>query len=344
MACQFVGAGWPVLSAAPTVARKTSSRVGCFSTYSTSAGGSSALSSASVPLTTIRPSCRIAIRSASCSASSRYCVVSSTVVPWSASSLTDFHTSIRASGSSPVVGSSRKITGGLPIRLIAMSRRRRMPPEYVATRGARPRPSSKRVSRSSAIGSGFFRCRSRAIRIRFSRPVRILVDGRELPGQADRLPHLAGCVATSKPWTVAVPASGLSRVDRMLHHRRLARSVGAEQGEDASRRDVEVDAAQDPQVLERLLQPLHADRRDLRCGHRVHALVPVLCRRRDRWPRSVVAAPCRSTGPRSSSRGKSRRTPPGRPRRCADRGSVRRALLEQVDQVLEHPAPARRPW
>jgi hypothetical protein len=61
---------------APTRARKTSSRLGCFSTYSTLAGGSSVLSSARVPFTMMRPRCRMAIRSASCSASSRYCVVS----------------------------------------------------------------------------------------------------------------------------------------------------------------------------------------------------------------------------------------------------------------------------
>ena len=113
----------------PTIARKMSSRVGCFSTYSTSVGGSSCLSSARVPSAMIRPSWRIAIRSASCSASSRYCVVSSTVVPWPASSRTVLQTSSRDCGSSPVVGSSRKSTGGSPIRLIAMSRRRRMPPE-----------------------------------------------------------------------------------------------------------------------------------------------------------------------------------------------------------------------
>jgi hypothetical protein len=61
---------------APTRARKTSSRLDRFSTYSTLAGGSSALSSARVPSTMMRPRWRMAIRSASCSASSRYCVVS----------------------------------------------------------------------------------------------------------------------------------------------------------------------------------------------------------------------------------------------------------------------------
>src|SRR5262245_31395374 len=41
----------------PTTARKISSRVGCRSTYSTLAGGSSFLSSSSVPDTMITPSC-----------------------------------------------------------------------------------------------------------------------------------------------------------------------------------------------------------------------------------------------------------------------------------------------
>src|SRR5580700_2492965 len=66
-----VSPGSPSLPWSPMIARKTSSRVGCFSTYSTLAGGSSCLSSARVPFTMIRPPARIAIRSASCSASSR---------------------------------------------------------------------------------------------------------------------------------------------------------------------------------------------------------------------------------------------------------------------------------
>src|ERR1700730_15751427 len=113
----------------PTIARKSSSRVGCRSTYSTLAGGSSFLSSSKVPDTMIVPSCRIAIRSASFSASSRYWVVRNTVVPLSARFWITCHTSMRPSGSRPAVGSSRKMILVLPIRLMAMSRRRRMPPE-----------------------------------------------------------------------------------------------------------------------------------------------------------------------------------------------------------------------
>src|SRR5690606_32776054 len=55
-----------VVPARPTSARKTSSRDGCFSTYSTVAGGRRALRSEGVPSARTRPSCRIATRSASC--------------------------------------------------------------------------------------------------------------------------------------------------------------------------------------------------------------------------------------------------------------------------------------
>src|SRR5689334_18903850 len=70
------------------------------------------------------------IRSASSSASSRYWVVSSRVTPPATSSRITFHIRSLLAGSSPVVGSSRKSTGGLVTRPAARSRRRRIPPEY----------------------------------------------------------------------------------------------------------------------------------------------------------------------------------------------------------------------
>ena len=142
--------------------------------------------------------------------------MSSTVVPCSASSLTACHTSMRAWGSSPVVGSSRKMTGGFPMRLIAMSRRRRMPPEYVDTLRAAASVSAKRSSRSSAILPGFLRCRSRATSTRFSRPLRISSTAANCPVRLMDSRTSAACVATSKPLTLAVPASALSSVDRMF--------------------------------------------------------------------------------------------------------------------------------
>ena len=72
-----------------------------------------------------------AMSCASWSASSRYWLVSSTVVPSATISLIIAQTSFLLCGSSPVVGSSRYSTRGRPTSEAARSRRRRMPPEYV---------------------------------------------------------------------------------------------------------------------------------------------------------------------------------------------------------------------
>ncbi len=69
------------------------------------------------------------MRSASWSASSRYWVVRKTVVPPETSSRMICHMVWRERGSKPVVGSSRKMIRGSPTRVMAMSRRRFMPPE-----------------------------------------------------------------------------------------------------------------------------------------------------------------------------------------------------------------------
>ena len=91
-----------------------------------------------------------------------------------------------------------------------------MPPEYVDTLRCAASVSWKRASRSSAIWPAPFRCRSRAISTRFSRPVRISSTAANCPVRLMDSRTFAGCVATSKPSTVAVPASGLSSVDRIF--------------------------------------------------------------------------------------------------------------------------------
>ena len=74
---------------------------------------SCAFSAAGVSFAITRPPSTTAMRSASRSASSRYCVVSSTVVPSLTSSRIMSHSSLRLVRSRPVVGSSRNSTGGL---------------------------------------------------------------------------------------------------------------------------------------------------------------------------------------------------------------------------------------
>ena len=97
----------------------------------------------------------------------------------------------RLRGSSPVVGSSRKITRGEPISVIARSRRRRIPPEYVDT-GLRGRvheiePGEQLVD-SSAPGDA-------AEVVQVGHQLQVLLAGqqlvhrRELAGDADRRAH-----------------------------------------------------------------------------------------------------------------------------------------------------------
>ena len=88
-----------------------------------------ALSASGVPAAITWPASMTAIWSASWSASSRYCVVSRSVVHEPASSWMISHITERLRGSSPVVGSSRNSTSGRPMRLAARSSRRRIPPE-----------------------------------------------------------------------------------------------------------------------------------------------------------------------------------------------------------------------
>src|SRR4051812_5823461 len=110
-----------------------------------------ALSSSGVPSATLRPWSMTAMRSASWSASSRYCVVSRTVQPSATRLRIVSHIWPRVRGSRPVVGSSRKISGGRVIRLAARSRRRRMPPENCESGRAAASSSPNCTSSRSAV-------------------------------------------------------------------------------------------------------------------------------------------------------------------------------------------------
>ena len=207
----------------------------------------------------IRPWWRIAIRSASCSASSRYWVVSSTVVPCPASSSIACHTVTRACGSSPVVGSSRKITGGFPMRLIAMSRRRRIPPEYVATLRSAASASANRSSRSSAIRRRVRQVSEPCHQHEVLPPAEDLVDCGELSGETDRLPHLGRLVPDVEAVDARGPSVGLEQRRQDSHDVVLPAPFEPEQCEDAPGRDLEVHARQHLHLPERLLQAMCPD-------------------------------------------------------------------------------------
>ena len=81
---------------------------------------------------------------------------------------------IRDLGSSPVVGSSKKIIGGVAIKLTARSRRRRIPPEYDFTvrLPALTKSNSRNNSSALAIAEVLVRRYNLPIMIKFSRPVK----------------------------------------------------------------------------------------------------------------------------------------------------------------------------
>src|SRR5450755_2588687 len=99
---------------------------------------------AGVPLAVARPWSISTMWSARVSASSRYWVVSSTVMPSATRSRTVDQTTCRLRGSRPVVGSSSTSRRGWMTRLAARSTRRRCPPETDFTSWSRNSPMSKR--------------------------------------------------------------------------------------------------------------------------------------------------------------------------------------------------------
>ena len=158
-----------------------------------------------------------AIWSARLSASSRYCVVSRSVVPSLRISRIISHRLRRLRGSSPEVGSSRNITFGRATSDAARSRRRRMPPEYVrAGRSAAcvspKRSSTSRERRRTSSAGRWYR---RPTSTRFSNPVRFSSIAANCPASPIWLRRASASRTTSKPATSARPPSGSSSVVRM---------------------------------------------------------------------------------------------------------------------------------
>src|SRR5699024_2611990 len=172
------------------------------------------LSSSGVPSAMTPPWSITITRSANWSASSRYCVVSSSVVPSRTRSRSTSQSSLRERGSSPVVGSSRNSTGGAATRLAARSSRRRMPPEYVlagrvaASASENFSSSSSARARTCLAGSPY---RS-PMRRRFSRPVSSSSTVADWAVSPIERRTAAGSRSTSWPATRAVPEVGGLRV------------------------------------------------------------------------------------------------------------------------------------
>ena len=170
-----------------------------------------------MPLAITLPWSMTRIVSASWSASSRYCVVSSTVAPSATSSPMTSHVSSRPRGSRPVVGSSSSTTAGSATSAPARSSRLRMPPEYVLAGRVAASVSRKRSisSVARALASVLFMPYSRPTMYRFSKPVRFSSTAAYWPDSPIDLRTLSGSASTSCPATHARPESGRSNVVRM---------------------------------------------------------------------------------------------------------------------------------
>ena len=200
--------------------------------------------------------------SARASASSRYCVVSSTVVPVGDELADDAPELRRAAGSSPVVGSSRKITGGSAITLAARSSRRRMPPEYPLTSrsAASAMPKRSRSACGSPPGDRPRQPVETADHLEVRAAGEQTVDGRRLGGDADPRPHLRrrGDDVVSGDGRRAL--AGLGERRQEPHRRRLTGAVVPEQPEHGAGRHVEAEVPQRPQVAVALAKPARLNR------------------------------------------------------------------------------------
>ena len=202
------------------------------------------------------------MRDASWSASSRYCVVSSTVVPSSTRSRIMSHSALRLVMSSPVVGSSRNRIGGRWTSEAAMSRRRRMPPEYVRTGRSAASVSSKAPSSSAARGAISLFCiwLEDAHHLEVLAPGEVGIDGGVLPGEPDPATHGVGLLHHVVAQDLGSALVGIEHRGQHPHHGRLARAVGSEQSEHRAGFDLEVDPVEGDHLVVPLLDAFHHDR------------------------------------------------------------------------------------
>ena len=202
-----------------------------------------AFSSDGGPSATTRPRSRTTIASASRSASSRYWVVRISVVPASTSPRSSSHRSLRACGSSPVVGSSRNRHLGLAHQ----AGREVQPAAHAAGEG--PHEAVADVGEAELLEQLLraLRARAPAAGGRGARPSR----GWRARSAARRRSHTGprgrcapaparGAPTTSTPATLARPVVGIASVVRMRIAVVLPAPLWPEQPEHGAPRDVQV--------------------------------------------------------------------------------------------------------
>ena len=160
----------------------------------------------------------------------------------------------RVRGSRPVVGSSRKISGGRAIRLAARSSRRRMPPENceICLSPASSRPN--RPSSSSAVERDLLLVDAEqpAEQVEVLAGGEVLVDRGVLPGHADQLAHHVRVLLHVDAEDLRAAAVHGQQGREHLEHRGLAGAVGSEDAEDLAAAYLQVDPVDGPQVAEGL--------------------------------------------------------------------------------------------
>ena len=212
------------------------------------------LSSSAVPSAITRPWSMTAMRSASRSASSRYWVVRRTVVPSATSASIVSHSSSRLRGSRPVVGSSRKSTGGRATSAAARSSRRRMPPEYVfadAGAGVAQAEALEQLGRARLGGAAAVAVEA-ADHGQVLEPGEVLVDRRVLAREADAGAELRGLADHVEAGHAGRAGVGGEERGEDADRRRLARAVRPEHAEHGAGSGLEVDAVERAHVAERL--------------------------------------------------------------------------------------------
>ena len=219
-------------------------------------------SSSEVPRAITLPWSMTAIRSASRSASSRYWVVSSSVVPAATRSAITSHIPARPRGSRPVVGSSRKSTGGFATRAPARSSRRRIPPDQPLT--TRPAASV----RSNCSSSSSARCaaglRAEVVEppdhVEVLEPGEVLVHRGVLAGHADPAAQRLAVAGRRRARARSrSPASGLQQGGQHPDRGRLPRPVGAQEAHHGALLDLEVEPVEGRHVAVPLLKPRGLD-------------------------------------------------------------------------------------
>ena len=190
------------------------------------------------------------------------------MTPSATRSRTISHIVRRLRGSRPVVGSSRKMIRGSPTRRHGEVE----PAPHAAGVGGgglvgrldEVEPLEQFARRAAGLRARPRWCRS-AIRVRFSSPVSRSSTAENWPVTPIAARTASGSRARSWPATRSVAGVGADEGGQDLDDRGLAGAVGAEQREDRSLGDVEVDAVEHEVVAEGLAQAGRGDRRSRAC-------------------------------------------------------------------------------